>query len=401
MLMLLVEVLKIRRFTNIYPLFAISFLLFTPQIRNHYFNKETNDKQGISFQKNTNNDSTSQSLLLEGRHLEYVENTLVAKHSTSETIGTGLVTIGEYAKLMVFPYELSFYYGFSKTKTIGLNNIKVWLSLIFHLSLIVLVIWQLKKRPILSIGVGWYLLSILLFSNWFELVAGMVGERLAFTASAGFSIFIGTLVIWIKPDIDWKKPRFIEGSLLVILVLFSARTINRNKDWKDPITLMGKDVQHLKNSAQANNLYALKLLNNSTDLNTVNLAIDHFKIATTIHPEFFNAQFDLGRNYLAIGDTSNAIVHFKKVIEIDKTFPDPYLSLVQIYNAKREWKAYLSMAKKLYKVYNHSDAVIILAKGYLENFDTINSRKTLEKGLIDFPKNKDILFCLEDLKKKL
>lgn len=392
LLLLISELLKSDKFIKIIPLFAFIPVFFIPQVSKHFVETD-NEKTNFTTEINTN-----QSILLEGRHLEYVENTLVAKHSSTETIGTGLATIGEYAKMVIFPYELSFYYGFSKTKTIGLNNIKVWISLIFHLSLIVLAIWQLKRRPILSIGVGWYLLSILLFSNWFELVAGMVGERLAFTASAGFSIFIGTLVFWIKPRFNWEKPRFIEGSLLVILVLFSVRTINRNSDWKDPITLMGKDVQHLQNSAQANNLYALKLLNNSTDLNSVNLAIEHFKIATTIHPEFFNAQFDLGRNYLAIGDTSNAIVHFKKVIELDNTFPDPYLNLVQIYNAKREWKAYLSMAKKLYKVYNHSDAVIILAKGYLENFDTINSRKTLEKGLKDFPKNKDILFCLEDLK---
>jgi tetratricopeptide (TPR) repeat protein len=335
----------------------------------------------------------------EGRHLEYVENTLVAKHSTTETVGTGLTTLGEYAKLMVFPYELSFYYGFSKINTSGFNNILVWISLIFHLGLIVLAIWQLKYRPFLSIGIGWYLLSILLFSNWFELVAGMVGERLAFTASAGFSIFLASLIVWIKPNFNLKKSSLIEVAFLIVLGLFILKTIQRNSQWKDSITLMGNDMKHLQNSAQANNLYALKLLNSSTDLKTINLAIERFKIATTIYPEFFNAQFDLGRNYLVIGDTSNAIVHFKKVIELDNTFPDPYLNLVQIYNAKRDWHEYLTTAKKLYKVYNHSDAVIILAKGYLENFDSTNSRKTLEKGLNDFPENKDILFCLEDLKK--
>ena len=164
---------------------------------------------------------------------------------------------------------------------------------------------------------------------------------------------------------------------------------------------MGNDIEHLQKSSQANNLYALNLLNKSNDIETIKLAIHHFEKAVLIYPEFFNANYDLGRNYLAIGDTSRAILHFKKVIEIDKTFPDAYLSLIQIYNTKRDWKEYLVTAKKLYKVYNHSDAVIILAKGYLENFDSNNSRKTLEKGLNDFPENQEILFCLEDLKTKL
>lgn len=397
MLLFLIEFLKPSNFYKFIPLISIVVIFFLPSVRSHYYYSEpSNSASNYLTKKVESKNSSSQSLLLEGRHLEYIENTLIAKHSFQETLGTGFSTIGEYAKLIVFPYELSFYYGFSRTKTVSLNN--AWISLIFHLGLISLAIWQLKKRPILAIGIGWYLLSILLFSNWFELVAGMVGERLAFTASAGFSIFIGSLMFWIKPEFNFRKPKYLEIVVLLTLFLFTLKSIQRNSKWKNQITLMGNDIEHLQKSAQANNLYALNLLNKSNDIRTIKLAIHHFEQAVLIYPEFFNANYDLGRNYLAIGDTSKAILHFNKVIEIDKTFPDAYLNLIQIYQNQKKWKEHLLIAKKLFVIYNHPNAYIILAKGFLENNNKKKSIAILEKGSKLFYLNQDLKLFLNEIK---
>lgn len=399
-LVLITENLKKNKLIKIIPYLSVISVFIAINDSTVFMNNNFSDLTQVE-KKDTN---STQSLLQEGRHLEYVENTLVARHSLPETIGTGLSTIGEYAKLMVFPYELSFYYGFSKTKTNGIGNLNVWFSIFFNFSLIFLAIWQLKNRPIISIGIGWYLLSILLFSNWFELVAGMVGERLAFTASAGFSIFIGSLLVWLKPDFSFKKPSYVEVGFLTILLLFSVKSISRNSEWENSLTLMGNDIKHLQNSAQANNLYAHNLLRSSFQETDVMLkqqktktAQFHFEEATKIYPKFFNAQFDLARVSLSLGDTSKAVIHFNNTIKLDKTFPDPYLNLVQIYNAKREWKTYLKIAIKLYEIYDSPEASIILAKGYLENNNIEKSKEILIKGLKRFPENEDIKFCLNDL----
>jgi len=393
LLLLISELLKSDKFIKIIPLFAFIPVFFIPQVSKHFVETD-NEKTNFTTEINTN-----QSILLEGRHLEYVENTLVAKHSTSETIGTGLSIIGEYSKLMVFPYELSFYYGFSKIKTVGLNDYNVWISFLFHLGLIFLALWKLKSQPILAIGIGWYLLSILLFSNWFELVAGMVGERLAFTASAGFSIFVASLLCWLKPDLNLKKPKYLEVSVLVVFILLTVKSISRNAAWKDPITLMRTDIKHLEYSAQANNLYALNILNNSNDSESIKQAIFHLEKAVEIYPKFFNPHFDLGRNYLAIGDTTKAIINFEKLIQLDKTFPDSYLFLIQIFQNQNNWKKHLEVGKKLFEIYNHPDAYIILAKGYLENNYKKKSLVLLTKGAKLFPMSQEIKFCLDDINK--
>jgi hypothetical protein len=342
----------------------------------------------------------------EGRALDYVENTLIAPHSNLETIATGLNTLGEYIRLMIFPNELSFYYGFAKIKTTDFTDWKVWFCLLIHLGLIVLALWKIRHQPLFSFGVFWYFVSILLFSNWVELVAGMVGERLAFTASAGFCIFFAGIIFWLKPNFNWKKPKWLEWSLLIILLLFVGRTIHRNADWKDPITLMSHDIKHLANSAQANNLYAIKLMNASyedsdvSDLDKLEYrksAVHHFNKAVEIYPKFSNAWFDLGRSALSVGDTNTATKGFLKSIDLNPTFPDSYFNLIQIYDSQKKWKDYKSIAKKLFIQVKEPNTYIILAKANLENGNKSEAKEILHKGLLSFPKNNDLTFCLSDL----
>ena len=149
--------------------FFSAILVVQFSISNHLFTNANPQDKTISlkqFSEQYTYSQTQNSVPKEGRFLEYIENTLVAPHSSTQTIGTGAQTLGEYLKLMVFPYELSFYYGYSKIITVGVENPWVWVSIISHLLLVFLALLQIKKRPFITIGIVWYFLSILLFSNW-------------------------------------------------------------------------------------------------------------------------------------------------------------------------------------------------------------------------------------------
>lgn len=349
---------------------------------------------------------TSGSFLKEGRRLEYVENTLTIPHTQAESIGTGSVTMGEYLRLMVFPSELSFYYGYAKTQTVALNNVFVWLSLIVHVFLIVLAGWQLKKRPLISIGIAWYLLSILLFSNWVELVAGMVGERLAFTASAGFCLFAACLLTWAKPDFSFRKPGWVEYTLMAAVLLLTVRTVVRNADWKNPLTLMSHDIDHLQSSAQANNLYAMNLMRSSVEdagqtreeqIDKQKLAVQHFDRALQVWPGFFNAAYDKGRAAMAVGDTASAISGFEQAVEIGNAdFLDPYYQLGDLYLQRKRNKDFLALSKKIFAISDNSpNGYSVLARGYFVNNYADSAKITLQKGVLKFPDNADLQKNLE------
>lgn len=369
---------------------------------------QTNIKSIFSPDKQTNNSSgeipelkvsSDKSTFKENRPINYVENTLIAPHTKLETIGTGFIVMGEYLKLMLFPKELSYYYGYAKITTTGLNNLSVWLSLLAHLGLIVLAIWQFNKRPIITVGITWYLISILLFSNWPELVAGMVGERLAFTASAGFSIVIASIIVWIKPDFSFNKPKGVEFVVFFILLILSVRTYARNREWKDPMTLMSNDIKHLENSAQANNLYAIYLMKESVNPkinpqaknNYQLLALKHFKKAVEIYPAFFNANFDIGRVNIELQDFENAKIAFEHAYKIH---PENMLVLEELaktsFDLKQkddtEYYGNLYIEKNPYNENIHE----LLAYIMLINNEKSKSKAYSERGMKYFPNNQNL-----------
>lgn len=369
---------------------------------------QANVKSIFSTDKQINNSSgeipqvkihSGKSTFKENRPIGYVENTLIAPHTTIETIGTGFIVIGEYLKLMIFPKELSYYYGYSKIKTTGLNDLNVWLSILAHLSLIVLAIWQFKTRPVLTFGIAWYLISILLFSNWPELVAGMVGERLAFTASAGFSIFMASLIIWIKPNFSFTKPKGIEWVVFSIFILMGVRTVARNAQWKDPITLMSHDIKHLENSAHANNLYAIYLMKES--VNPKNnpqvkhkfqlLALQHFKQAVTIYPAFFNANFDIGRVNIELQDFKNAKLAFEQSYKID---PENILVLEELtktsFDLKQKSDTEFYGNKYIEKDKHNENIHELVAYIMFINNEKVKAKEYAERGLNYFPNNQNL-----------
>ncbi len=347
--------------------------------------------------------------LKEGRSLQPIENTLVLPHTKSETIATGFSTLGEYFRLMIYPNELSFYYGYAKTKTENLSNPWVWGYIIIHSILLFIGVWFIRKKPIISFGVFWYFGSILLFSNWVELVAGMVGERLAFGASAGFCILIGGIVALLSKSFNIRKPKALEWSLIVILCLLALRTISRNNDWENTYTLMTHDIKHLQNSAQANNLLASSMMSYSMEnpeltmserIDLQRKSITYFDKAIEVWPGFFNAAFDKGRAAMIVGDTALAITGFEKAVEIgNPNYLFPYYQLQDLYFIRKENDKYLKINKQLIildslnpKIYGH------LANSYFILKDIDSAEIVLQEAVEKFPKDNDLRLNLDKVK---
>ena len=260
--------------------------------------------------------STNKATFNEGRSLEFIENPLIESTSKTQKIYTGINVLGEYMRLHFFPYQLSFYYGFDTIEISDKVSIPMVIWLLIHLLIITVAFLTLKNHPIISFGIGWYLACILLFSNWVELVAGIVGERLAYSASVGFSIVIANIGVILFQRIGIKK----EIKLLVvstILGVFFIQTICRNRLWETPLKLMKNDIKHSGNSAQAHNMYAVALMSEAIKNQSIaekKLLIEdaktHFSNAISIYPRFFNAYVDLARISILEGNLKEAKRYF-------------------------------------------------------------------------------------------
>jgi len=352
-----------------------------------------NIKTNLITDVNSNNIS-------EGRSLSFIENSLITESSHEILVFTGLSVLGKYLFLNLLPYQLSFYYGYSVIDVCNSKSPASWLSLLLHIILIVIAFWKIKKQPLLTIGILWYIASITFFSNWIELVAGVVGERLSYNASVGFSIFISGLILGLKPAFLYKKPFYLEFFVILILTLFFLKTVSRNTEWFNPTKLMSSDIKHLDNSAQANNMYGIALMSEfqkSSNLyekeELINKALFHFKRTISIYPKFFNAHIDLSKVYIIQGKLHEAR---RQLIIAYGIEPKNLLVIEELIKINFDIKniraliyytdQYLRYDEKNEKVYE------LISHLLFENGKTKLALKYSELGLKHFPNNQILLY---------
>lgn len=280
----------------------------------------------------------SVSTSLEDRPLTYAEYPLDTEAGLSTRLGTASLVLGHYLTMMVMPWPQSFYYGFDEVRIANMKDPWAITSVAVHLLLLLCAIFFAICRPMLSFGILAYLSSIFLFSNLIGPVAGMIGDRLTYVASFGFCIAVGYLLSWLYEMVVGPRARkVLTMGAILLLVSLSGLTLARSLQWKDALTLMRNDLEHVPNSAQAHNLLASHLMKNSFGPEYAREAMDmrrealgHFKQAVRIWPEFFNAWYDLGRVYQILNEPQNALSCFKEAHRLDSTFYDATLNAAVI-----------------------------------------------------------------------
>lgn len=273
-----------------------------------------------------------------GRELNFVEMPVKDSDPISIKLGTSFLVLGKYLELLIFPYHMGFYYGYAQIEPVIWNNVQPLIAIFMYLLLIISAFYFFGKHPIYSYGVFFYILCISEFSNLAAPVAGIMADRLAFVASTGFSIALGYVLLLVsKVDVNSKNTsiNFNKNKpflIIVILLLFSAKSFSRNLQWKDHVTLMRHDIKYLEKSVQANNLLAVHLVNKSFEIKNqidkekhLNEAIKHFKKAVELYPKADYAWHDLGQTYLLLNRPADALPAFLKAVEIDSTYVNAWL----------------------------------------------------------------------------
>ena len=330
----------------------------------------------------------------------FIENPLVFDHSIFSRISAGMVILLYYIKLQILPHPLLFYYGYNMIPILGWSNILVYVSLLFHLFLLVFSIYIFKKNRILSFGILYYLITISAYSNILNPPSGIIADRFLFSPLLGFCFIIAFLLFKFSKVDMLSKTLTVEQSkkiliiTFVLLIPYFIKTITRNQAWKDQMTLMEADMPHLENSAKANYIYAGTLKTTAVDeykktgnsekaSQMLNLAIFHAQRATQIYHPYYQAYnmigniysemfhqkdsaekyflktleanslygpayFNLGIIQFSRGDTNKGISYLKKSIDLNPSSPKPYFVLADLYQKqgnKEQYEYYLQQGQ--------------------------------------------------------
>lgn len=283
------------------------------------------------------------------RPMQYIENPLMFDHGFMERIGTSMMALLFYLKMLVFPHPLRFYYGFDMIPIVTLANPLAILSLVLHLGMFVYAIYTFRKKSLLSFAILFYLVNISLFSNIINPPAGIVAERFLYIASLGFCIALAYglfLLLRQNPENKSLQPKYSTYIVLIAIALSipaSAKTIDRNNDWDNEISLYEADMPHLEKSAKANFIYATNLrskvveqLKTGTKKNLLKSDIEkiikHYKLAVGIYPEYPDAYNNLGESLLLLlNESDSAVKYLEKAVELNPGLTSAFFNLGYTY----------------------------------------------------------------------
>ena len=248
----------------------------------------------------------------------------------SETYATVFYTLYLYIKLLVFPHPLTYDYYPHHIEIVNWLNPIAILSLLFYSGMGMYAIYGfVKKRDVFSWSIWLYLLPLSVVSNLFFPIGAFMGERFVFFSSIGFVVVVGWLIHTFFPKLisNEKKSMCLTIAVTVILLcLYSIKTIQRNKVWKDNFTLYTTDVKTSKNSAKGNYQAGLSFMYkaiNPEDKNKIPIycyeADRYFKKALLLYPQYIDAIIQLGVIHAINGDITQSLQYMTIVQQHETT----------------------------------------------------------------------------------
>jgi protein O-mannosyl-transferase len=152
----------------------------------------------------------------------------------------------KYAALHFYPAKLSCDYSF--------NTIPIYLDLrhtlpafVATLGMVGAWIWAIwKRRRGLILAGGIYLGAFAVTANILMPTGTIMGERLAYLPSAGFCLLVALGWSWLR-----GRQRMVAlAALTAVVAAFAGRTVVRNRDWQDNMSLYSAGVRVAPGSAK-------------------------------------------------------------------------------------------------------------------------------------------------------
>ena len=279
----------------------------------------------------------------------FLENPLMEVGDFNLRYGTAFYSLGYSLRLLVFPHPLGFFYGYSQIPLVGFQHPGVLASVLGYAMLTLIAFWKLGSKHVLSFSALWYLLSIFMFSNLLFPVAGVVAERFVYAGSLGFCLAAAYGLSWLIGQAGASTVgKWIGVGITVLLLgLYTAKTIDRNFDWKDHLTLATHDARVFQNSGiihiycdQQLELEQKKVKKGPDQEKLIRQRIWHNRQLVRIHPPLTDRYKQLGLLYARdLGRPDSALTWFQEYVFRKPDARDGQYNLARCYFLNGEYDA--------------------------------------------------------------
>ena len=269
-------------------------------------------------------------------HADVVDNEVLNNPylfaTPAQKLATEISTTLNYFKLLLFPHPLSADYSYNSIPYKDFTHPLVFLSLLVHLGMVFAFFKLLQKRHPLAFAVAFYLANLAMVCNIFLNIGATMGERLIYHSSLGFAMCLAYLLVWAS-DKFFQNLNLRKGIVYFCLGFFvffgAGKTIARNAEWKNDITLFTKDVETVPESILANGNAGARYIdlanmpsNAGQKEQLLDKAIGYLDKGIALHPRYVTSYVNRGLAYYLKGDLEKTKENWDKVALYYPHYPE-------------------------------------------------------------------------------
>ena len=224
--------------------------------------------------------------------------------------------------------------------------------------------WHLKKRPIISLAIFWFFITLSVESSIIPIRDALFEHRL-YIPMFGFALITAYLLFDLLFDLLSKKQFQAIIISVAMIMLLGVATYHRNNVWKNDITLWSDVVSKSSYNYRAHNNLGLALANQGK----IAEAISHYSEALRINPNYAIAHNNIGDGLDKKGRINEAIDHYLQALREKPDFEEAHENLGNVFlkqdkvsEAVEQFNAALRINPEFTAAYN-SLAVALIRMG--------------------------------------
>lgn len=181
----------------------------------------------------------------------------VVLHMTAfDRVVTMLTVMPRIARLLVFPTHLSGDYSPPDIPVAYAFDVLQIPGIFICVGILLLAVVLRRRSPVVSLGLFWVIIAFMPVSNLLVPTGFMVAERTLFFPSVGVVLVAGAIVAAILERDLRVERRVLAMATAVLLALGLARSVNRQRVWKNNVVFFDQLVKDAPNSYRAHFLRA-------------------------------------------------------------------------------------------------------------------------------------------------
>ncbi|MFI5176057.1 MAG: tetratricopeptide repeat protein [Terriglobia bacterium] len=243
----------------------------------------------------------------------FLDNPLIYQKLLPRVL-TALKIFFQSMLLFFWPRTFSADYSYNQIPLLSRwNNPMALIVLALTAIFIALVLWSYLRTPNVFFGLGILVITYSIVGNIVIPIGTIRADRLMYLPQLGLCIIGGALLSsWANVFQAGVKKKILHGVITLLVILLLGRTVMRNGDWKDALTLLEATLAASPYSVKAHNDLGSKY----AGMNQPELALTHFRIAETIMPDNPDILANLALLKLGQGKIDESISYCLRVLVI-------------------------------------------------------------------------------------